>query len=509
VSGAIPPAWSGSEAGEATRGSLIRLAAEVLGRALSLLTSFLIAAFLGVESFGVFAVLSGVAVVAAEAADLGLQTTSSRALVAGTLSLRSILRAKLVLTAAVVTTTALVLLDPIRRATEWLPVASPSGLRLALAAGPLLSGLLAYYVLAGWSELLGVVLRARGRRSGEAIVLLALRSAGLVFVALAFRLGTDPRTIAVAQALSAIPPLVLGAVLVRRTSRAISPCPDAAVREVLRTSWPLAINGGLALASLRVELLLLFWWRGPREAGLFAAALKLLESLNGFPSAIAAGAMPALTREAARGSAGDGARARTAVTVALLAVPAAIGLGLRAPGILGLLGPEYTGAAGSLRLLAPAVVLLFLNVVLLHGLVAAGRALWLPRLTAIRLLVAIALAAILVPSWGARGAAAGFLAAEAVLLLLARRATSQAHFDVPLGRPLAAAAWLSIPMALAVGLGGGSGTLTAIAIGASVYAATLMAAFWLGPSLLGFSSRDRAGASRLAVSGGWGGEGGR
>jgi O-antigen/teichoic acid export membrane protein len=54
-----------SEADVATRGSGVKLAAELLGRALSLAASFALAAGLGVEGFGVFAAASGVAVILA------------------------------------------------------------------------------------------------------------------------------------------------------------------------------------------------------------------------------------------------------------------------------------------------------------------------------------------------------------------------------------------------------------------------------------------------------------
>src|SRR5262249_5060635 len=76
---------------EATRGSAVKLGAELIGRALGLLTTLLIARELGAADYGSFGALSVVAVVAAEAADLGLQGTASRALVARTLSLTALL----------------------------------------------------------------------------------------------------------------------------------------------------------------------------------------------------------------------------------------------------------------------------------------------------------------------------------------------------------------------------------------------------------------------------------
>jgi O-antigen/teichoic acid export membrane protein len=255
------------------------------------------------------------------------------------------------------------------------------------------------------------------------------------------------------------------------------------VAAVLRASLPLAVNGALALVALRVELLVVFWARGSWEAGLFGAAVKIVEALNGVPSAIAAGAMPALTREALplggeRVPHADVVRRRTVAVTALLAVPAAAGLALLAPGVLRLLGGDYVAAAPALRVLAFAVVALFTNVVLLHSLIAAGRAGWLPRLTAVRVAFAALVAAIAIPRWGVVAAASGVLAAELLLTALSARACRLAGFAVPLSAPLLVAVSATAPMAAAVALIDAATVLEAAA-GAGVYAATLAVAWAL------------------------------
>ena len=249
----------------------------------------------------------------------------------------------------------------------------------------------------------------------------------------------------------------------------------------LRASSPLAVNGVLAIMSLRIELLLLALFRGSREAGLFAAALKVVELMNVVPAAVAAGAMPALTREAARGA--DPVRRRTAATVALLAAPAAAGLVLVAPGIVSLLGEGYAAAATPLRVLAPALIALFMNTVLMHALIAAGRAGRLPALTGARVAAAVALALVLIPRLGAAGAAAGFLVSEVLLLVLAARACARAGVRVPVARSVAAALAVTVPMAAAVALAG-AGTIASVVVGVVTYGLTLLLARRLAPRLI-------------------------
>lgn len=440
------------------RGSAVKLGAEVAGRLLALMTTLYIARSLGVAEFGLFATLSGIAVILAEAGDLGLHVTASRALVAGELPLEALLRARLALTAVVA---ALVL--------------------ALLGVSPSLAPLVQYYALAGWSEFLGVALRGFGARGGEAAVILALRAAGLLLAAIAVSAGGGLSRISWALAISPLPAVALGAWLLARTPRpAVGRRPSVA--SVLRSSFPLAVNGVLALASLRVEVLALAALRGARDTGLFAAAMKVVEALNMVPAAITAGAMPALTREGLRG---DGpVRARTAGSVSLVAVPAAAGLLLVAPELAtSVFGAEFAPAAAPLRVLAMAVVVLFMNSVLLHALLAVGRAGWLPVLTGVRVAAALAAALVLVPRFGAIGAAAGFLAAELLMLVLAARACAVARFPVPLARPLLRACGASLPMVAAVALLGG-GLAVSVGLGALVYGATLAAAWRVAPRLL-------------------------
>jgi O-antigen/teichoic acid export membrane protein len=436
-----------SAADSATRGSAIKLAAEMGSRALSLATTVLLLRALGVEGFGLFTPLMVWAVVIAEAADLGIQGTASQALVAGSLSLRSLLQAKLAISGAVVAVSLL--------AAPWVPVLAP---------------LVVFFALAGWSELLGVALRARARRAREAALIFALRASGLACVAIAISTGPSPARLAWAHVASTFAPIALGALLLRGSVGLTGP--DSSIGSVLSRSAPLAVNGGLALLSLRVELLVVERLRGPWQSGLFAAALRVIEFLNMVPNAICAGAMPALTREAQDGR--DGVRRRTATTLALLAAPAATGLAMVAPWVVHALDPAYEASTPALALMAVSAIPLFMNALVTHALIAAGRADRLPRLTALRVVAAAALAFVLVPRLGALGAAAGFVTSESLLLTIGVRACANAGFPVPVVRPLTLALAAAVPMAAAVALLGRPLAIS-IAAGVVVYATTLAA----------------------------------
>ncbi len=459
---------AGDEADDATRGSAIKLAAEVSSRLLTFSTTLLLVRGLGAGDFGRYTRLSVYAVLLAELGELGLQNHASRALVAGTDSLRALLRVRWLLLGLVggvaLAGAALAPVLGARRGGEAL-----DGVALGLLIG--------WYALSGWGEFLGVALRCRAARRQEALLLLVLRAAGLVAVAAALALGAGLRGVALALAVSPLPPLALGVLLLRRHPE---PHPSAGRRrrEVLRESAPLAVYGGLLLLSPRVEFLVLSWLAAPAAVGPFAAALVVVWFLAMVPSAVTAGAMPALTREALRGE-GE-VRRRTAATLGALAAPAAVGLVLVAPALARFAGADYAAAALPLRLMAVALPAAFLNAGMAGALIAAGRAAWLPRLTAGRVVLAFALAFVLVPRWGAIGAAIGLVCAEWALLGAGWLACRRAAFPVPAGAPVAWGLLLCVPMALAV-VNVRERLELALPLGALTWAATLLAASRLLP----------------------------
>jgi O-antigen/teichoic acid export membrane protein len=459
-----------SEADEATRGTAVKLAAELSSRLLTFATTWLLGRALGVADFGRFNLLAAIAVLLAELGELGLQNLASRALVAGTHSLRSLARARLLLLGLV----ALVALLAVP-----LAPALASQLRAEVPDGAVLALLVLWFALAGWCEFTGVALRCRGGRLQEALLLVVLRGLGLVGAGSALAAGAGLRGVALALALSPLPALVLGYLLLRRYPEP-HPAAGGPPLAVLRESAPLAVHGGLLLLSPRVEFLVLSRFASAAVTGSFAAALLFLWPLALVPSAVVAGAMPALTREALRG--GDAVRRRTAATAGALAAPAAVGLALVAPALVRvLLGPGYEPAGALLRLLAASLPAAFQNALVAGALIAAGRAAWLPRLTAGRVVLALALAFVLVPRFAATGAAAGLVCAEWTLLAAGRFACRRAGFPVPAGAAIGWGLVACVPMALAVSSVRASLPL-ALGLGGLTWIATLAAAALLAPS---------------------------
>lgn len=416
-----------------TRGGAVRLLAEIPIRALSILAMIVLARRLGVEGFGAFAVMVGVAALIAEFADLGLSQILVRSVVSGGRAASDLVAAKVRLTVATLGGGSL-------------------GLVLWSAGGgsgaPVVALCTVHYVAFGWIEAVGAALRAHGRVWAEAGLLLLARATLMVLIGLT-RFGSTPQLAAVAYALAVIPGLLVAA---RLGAPYLARQGEPVIAPILREALPLGLNGFLGRLTVRVEVFVLGALGMATGLGLFAAGLRIVESILTLPAAFAAGSLPALAREAAAGERRTGAAQRTMDLLAWGGLAAAVGLGLRAPEVLAILGASFVEAAPVLRIFAATLAICFLNTGLYYTLIATESARLTPRLTVVRVVIGFGIAVLLIPRFGAPGAAFGYLAAEVVLLWITTRVVTR-HVAVSLPRPILRALVGVVPMAVALWFG--------------------------------------------------------
>ena len=419
-----PPSKS---ARDASRGSAIRLAAEIIIRPSSIIATLWLTRALGVASFGLFVLALSIGLMIAELCDLGLNTVSVPLIVKDPRNLRVLFRLKVRMTAGVA-----LLCVPLLPAAGW--ASGVDTVVLALAS--------IHYVGASWIEIMGASLRALGRRVDEAIVLFVFRFA-LVGLVIGAPFGLTLAGAALSYAVSV--PLAMACGMWRlfpdwRAGHGSSDGDGVIFRQAL----PMGVNGGLAILSTRVEIFFLKAFHGEHLVGLFGGAQRIIDSLLTLPAAIAAGALPSVARDVVRGS--KGAAQRTFGLIVWIGIPAAAGLALCAPGVLHVLGPGFVEGAPLLRILSLALFLCFGNAALFNVLIGAGQTAVIPRLTAIRVGAAVVFSAALIPGLGAVGACISFTASESILFALLIRA-STAHAEIEVLRPVAWAALACIPMA--------------------------------------------------------------
>jgi PST family polysaccharide transporter len=195
-------------------------------------------------------------------------------------------------------------------------------------------------------------------------------------------------------------------------SARLSAVEPAAMRELVRSAWPLAISSLSVILYMRIDQVMLGQMLGNEAVGIFSAAVRISESWYFVPMAMAAAAAPALTA-AHQKSQEDYRRKLLAVTRALvwLGVAVAAVLTFNASRVISLLyGPGYQEAGAVLALHAWAGVFASLGVASGPWFINAG-------LTRLRMLNTLAGAVVnivlnfyVIRRYGVLGAAASTLA---------------------------------------------------------------------------------------------------
>jgi len=164
----------------------------------------------------------------------------------------------------------------------------------------------------------------------------------------------------------------------------------------------------------RADIFLLSSLASWRDVGLYSAALRLVDLARTVTPAFARAMYPVLARLRAAGDAEYAAAARRAGRDGLLlSAPIVLGLYGCADLVIRLLfGPDLAAAAGTLRILAWAVLPFALAIVLAQVLFAADRQAVDLGVNLASMAVSVTGAFLLIPRWGASGAAVAAVAAS-------------------------------------------------------------------------------------------------
>jgi O-antigen/teichoic acid export membrane protein len=403
----------------------VKLGADVLGR-IALLGLLIVAArTLNEAEFGHYAFAIAVGLIGAQLASGGLQVTLLRRLSISTAAPEDRVAFGAALRA---------------RTVAGLAWGAAAGLVAAIAAASVgeavaLAALAASVVVASHGEIWLQVMRATGRLQTEAVAMLAGRLATTFAGVIALLAGTGLAGLAVAHVCGALVAVVLARAISRRV---LAPSPQSGWRDVwswYRQSVPLAVAGVASLLMFRIDVLLLEWLRGPETVGLYATAYRPFEATLLVSVAVMAATFPHLARAASEPAEFRRFGSRVAALLAVLALVVA-GLGwLLGPRFVELaFGPRYEAATDLVRLLAVAVLPMYLNALVTHGLIALGRTWHVAVAMAAALAVNVVVNLWLIPGQGAAGAAIATVAAEATLLLVGVLGLSPVRLGARAGR---------------------------------------------------------------------------
>lgn len=211
----------------------------------------------------------------------------------------------------------------------------------------------------------------------------------------------------------------------------------AAVRSLVRRAWPFGMSMLFASVYLSVDVLVLGLMRGDTEVGLYRGAFMLIVLFPVIANTLTTGYFPKLARTLGEPEKTTAELRFVARVLLAISVPAAVGgMVVAQPLMVFLGGEEYLRSALSFVILAPMLPLRYLNNAYATTLSTLNRQRDRTRGTMIAAGVNLGLNLLIIPRFGAEGAAATTLATEVVLHLWFRWRVGGLVTDLGLGRTL-------------------------------------------------------------------------
>lgn len=301
--------------------------------------------------------------------------------------------------------------------------------------------------------------------TGAALTLAVLLAGGGIVALLAASVVTSGVMLMLARVLAGAAP-------------GVATVAPGAVAAMARQALPFGLMmAGFAL-YYRIDMVMLEWLVGPREVGLYAAAYRFIDVVIVMTASLTAPLFPRLS-SGARERPDEARRLLEGAWRPLLALglPLSIGTSLLAGRLIEVLfGAGFAESASLLRLLIWGALPLLWGSVINHALIASDRVWRLAALYAVSTVLNVALNLVLIPRFGASGAAAATLVCEWVhlgVLVVWARGTFHTAFQVSgLWRYIAAAA----AMTLVLWVFDDAGAIVCALGGAVIYIGALWAA---------------------------------
>jgi O-antigen/teichoic acid export membrane protein len=418
---------------------------------------------LGADNYGRFATMIVYVTLVGVVADLGLQTVfirdASRDRSAFARYLANLLSARLLLSLVAL----LVLAVALR-------LLSPALYPYTLAAFALL-------LTTSYSSLLRAAFYIRGQLGYEAIAIVAEAIVLLVLTFIAINRGATWDAFLWVYTISYLFTCLFAFAVLRwrwheRVAIRLEP---VFVRRLLMAGLPLALGFTITTVYAQLDIVLLQLFKNFQTVGWYSAANKYVDAVAWIPQSAMGVVFPALSLL------GASDRRRLAFAydksfkmLALLGLPLAVGLGVLAASIVHFTG-GFEQSIPALQILAPSVVLLFVNNAFIYTLTAINRQLDFTRLALFTLAVNLVLNLILIPMFGYLGAAAASTITELALFAGGWWLLRQQHLPLSVigssGRVIASA----LIMGVAVYLIRSWPLAVVVIAGAAVYAAALFA----------------------------------
>jgi O-antigen/teichoic acid export membrane protein len=308
----------------------------------------------------------------------------------------------------------------------------------------------------GVLELYGAVFSGLEVMGREAVLKNLYQMGLLLSGGIALALGHGPLGLSVALLISSLLVVLIGSGMVRRAMPFVRLHWDGALwLSLLRRALPLAMTTIFIILYNESDVVLLsYLGEGELEVGAYAAASKILKSLQLIPMFIVSGVYPVFS-DLARGPKGalNTAYRGTLKLLLIIAIPLAIVVARFADLFIVLIyGQGFTLAIPPLRLLAVSIPFVYLGYVLVNVLVSSDHLAWAALVTGAACAINVASNLLLIPVFGISGSAIAATAAQGTLVVIGavaiERAVTRSGWVQLASKPMVAGAAMLLTMTL-------------------------------------------------------------
>lgn len=263
-------------------------------------------------------------------------------------------------------------------------------------------------------------------RSFERMELEAIASviANISMVVIAWFMLTrdpNPHTLAIAYSFGSAVGLVLAIAFIAKFL--VNPIPYFSyklVKQILRSAWPFALTGFFSAFLLYTDSLMLGWMKSSSDVGLYAAAQRPIQLLWALPTILAFSAFPVMSRLSKESNQRFGSFLGQAISASLiLALPLTMGsliLGQRI--VTFMYGSAYIASTSAFQYLSLSFLTVFPSVIIGYAIFSHDMQKRFIIFNAGGAVINIILNAILIPKYGAPGAAIATIISQIVTQVL-------------------------------------------------------------------------------------------
>jgi O-antigen/teichoic acid export membrane protein len=382
---------------------------QIIGAICAFGVSVVVSRLLGAHAQGQMTLLLTVPWLVGLPLEFGVGAAGVAAVATGRIGLRE-LRAALTVVTGILLVGALVAQLPpvVRVAARALPSLGGLGVRVILAAS---------FATAA-ATMFRYVQVAAGRLGTFAVMSVLDRVLLLVGVLVLWKMGVlseSSMVLACAAAYGAS--FLAGCVASRIPTTAAWRTSAATVRLLARSGWRIALANGLQMLNYRLDVVILSALSGAAATGIYSIAGSIASLLWYLPNGAATVLLSRLGRMDA-GTAPNRTAKIAGATGALVLILAALVAGIGRPAIAAIFGREFEGSYVPLLLLLPGVVALALPKVVNSYLITVGRTHVAMYASVVGVISTVALDLLLIPRWGASGAAVGSSVAYALFTVV-------------------------------------------------------------------------------------------